>query len=586
MSESFHWLDHLVVLGYLAVSIGLGIYLRGQSTREEFFQASGSMGRMTVGLSVMATLFSANSFMMYPSTAYAVSLTAGAAVIAFWAMAPVVIWVFIPVYSRLKCKTAYEYLEQRFHVSVRSLASGLFILLRIGLMASATYAASVAISGISGVGQITVIISLVVVAIFYTMLGGLRAVMWTDVLQFFVFAGTIVFAMGLLISQADGGFSGIVETYTKGRDNLIVDWSLDPKLRFATFAMLIGSFLEGLSAFGADQVAVQRYIAAKDEKTSQSGFLINMLGLSFIVPSLLCIGAGLFAYFHHHPEDLVPVLVQKLNEPEPARTTFDEAKISLAISQRRAELGPHSGRIGGLVVGNDRPVLPVQSEPSFEAAAQSLYSGSDGAERLHNDMTTLGLQDQALPTFVRLKFPPGVVGLLVAALMAATMSSIDSGIHSVTTAIVVDFRDRLFPRLRPATDAGEMRIARIILVVIGALAVGLACFVGDLGDVFDVAKKTTAAFGGPLLAVFIVGLFMPRATWFGVLVGTFAGAAITVWQMDAHPDWFSLWFWPIGFFSAIGLSMLLSLIPVGKTAGPAGQPLTWSTVMKTSESDA
>jgi Na+/proline symporter len=201
-------------------------------------------------------------------------------------------------------------------------------------------------------------------------------------------------------------------------------------------------------------------------------------------------------------------------------------------------------------------------------------------------MTTLGLQDQALPTFVRLKFPPGVVGLLVAALMAATMSSIDSGIHSVTTAIVVDFRDRLFPRLRPATDAGEMRIARIILVVIGALAVGLACFVGDLGDVFDVAKKTTAAFGGPLLAVFIVGLFMPRATWFGVLVGTFAGAAITVWQMDAHPDWFSLWFWPIGFFSAIGLSMLLSLIPVGKTAGPAGQPLTWSTVMKTSESDA
>ena len=145
MSDTFHWLAHLVVLGYLAISIGLGIAMRRQNSREEFFAASGSMGRMTVGLSVMATLFSANSFMMYPSTAYAVSLTAGAAVIAFWAMAPVVIWVFIPVYSRLKCKTAYEYLEQRFHVSVRCLASGLFILLRIGWMASATYAAAVAI---------------------------------------------------------------------------------------------------------------------------------------------------------------------------------------------------------------------------------------------------------------------------------------------------------------------------------------------------------------------------------------------------------------------------------------------------------
>ncbi len=79
MSDTFHWLDHLVVLGYLAISIGLGIAMRRQNSREEFFQASGSMGRMTVGLSVMATLFSANSFMMYPSTAYAVSLTAGAA---------------------------------------------------------------------------------------------------------------------------------------------------------------------------------------------------------------------------------------------------------------------------------------------------------------------------------------------------------------------------------------------------------------------------------------------------------------------------------------------------------------------------
>ena len=568
MFDSLHWLDHLVVLGYLAVSIGLGIALRRQSTREEFFSASSSMGTMTVGLSVMATLFSANSFMMYPSTAYAVSLTAGAAVLAFWAMAPIVIWVFIPVYSRLKCKTAYEYLEQRFHVSVRCLASGLFILLRIGWMASATYAASVAIATISGVDQYVVIVSLGTVAIFYTMLGGLRAVMWTDVLQFFIFAGTIIFALGLLISQADGGFSGIVETYTKGRDNLIVNFSVDPTFRFTTWAMLIGSFLEGLSAFGADQVAVQRYIAARDVKTSQRGFLINMLGLTFIVPSLLCIGAGLFAYFDHHPETLVPVFVEKFQESK-AKDDPKDRKAIAAVEQRL----------------DVRSSAAVDDADTFEDAAQKFYSGS-GSEQLQKDMATLGFQDQALPTFVRLKFPPGVVGLLVAALMAATMSSIDSGIHSVTTAIVVDFRDRLFPKLRPATDAGEMRIARIILVVVGALAVGLACFVGELGDVFAVAKKTTAAFGGPLLAVFIVGLFMPRATWFGVLLGTFSGAAITVWQMDAHPDWFSLWFWPIGFFSAVGLSMLLSLLPVGKRSSSDGPVLTWSAVMKKPVSEA
>jgi Na+/proline symporter len=99
-------------------------------------------------------------------------------------IAPLIIWVFIPVYMRLNCQTAYEYLERRFHLSVRCLASGLFILLRIGWMASATFAASLVMANVSGISQQTVIIALGTVSIVYTMLGGLRAVMWTDVIQF------------------------------------------------------------------------------------------------------------------------------------------------------------------------------------------------------------------------------------------------------------------------------------------------------------------------------------------------------------------------------------------------------------------
>lgn len=578
MNDAFHWLDHLVVFGYLAISIGLGFALRRQGSRDEFFRASGSMGRVTVGLSVMATLFSANSFVMYPSSAYADSLRAGMAVMAFWAMAPVVVWVFIPVYSKLKCRTAYEYLEQRFHVSVRCLASGLFILLRIGWMASATFAASVAISGISGINQYVAIISLGVVAIFYTMLGGLRAVMWTDVLQFFVFAGTIIFALGLLVSKAEGGLTGIVDTYFEGRENLVLDFSLDPTVRFATFAIMIGSFLEGLSAFGADQVAVQRYIAARDTKTSQSGFLINMLGLTFIVPSLLCIGAGLFAYFDHKPQDLAPMLGKKTDAHEAHLVSWipGDTSYSIPIYQNQDRNREVLVGIYGADCVRETPDGPrVNSEKWY----------TKRPDLIRHAVLSNGLQDQALPTFVRLNFPPGVVGLLVAALMAATMSSIDSGIHSVTTALVVDFRDRLFPGLRPKTDAGEMRVARITLVIIGVIAVTLACFVGQLGDVFAVAKKTTAAFGGPLLAVFIVGLFVKRATWLGVLLGTFAGAAITVWQMEQHPDWFSLWFWPIGFFSAIGLSLVLSLIPVSKDGIAEKATLTWFSVVRTPENN-
>lgn len=333
MDNAFAWQDYAVVISYLAVSLGIGFAMRRQakSNRDEFFSAGRSMGRITVGLSVMATLFSANSFVMYPSTAYGNSLRILMALVAFWAMGPVVAWVFIPVYAKLNCGTAYEYLERRFHVSVRCLASTLFILLRISWMAAATFAASVAIAGISGMNQYVVIIGLGVVAIAYTMLGGLRAVMWTDVLQFFVFFGTIIFAAGLLITQTDGGAAKIVNTYFEGRDNLLFDFTLDPTFRFGTIAILVGSFLEALSAFGADQVAVQRYLAAKDVRTSQTGFLINLCGMLIVIPGLLAIGMGLFTYFEHHPEDLASVVTARVFD------SVDDTAIAVAdrINQSR-----------------------------------------------------------------------------------------------------------------------------------------------------------------------------------------------------------------------------------------------------------
>ena len=117
----FALLNHIVVAAYLLIILGFGIACgRGQS-RKEFFAAGGSMGWFVVGLSVMATLFSSNSFVMYPSAAFGSSLRVGLTLVAVTLMAPVVVWVFIPVYSRLNCETAYEYLERRFHVSVQYL---------------------------------------------------------------------------------------------------------------------------------------------------------------------------------------------------------------------------------------------------------------------------------------------------------------------------------------------------------------------------------------------------------------------------------------------------------------------------------
>ena len=521
-----HSLDYGVILAYLLFSIGLGIYFGRNQSRQEFFAAGNSMGWLPVGLSVMATLFSANSFVMYPSIAYGSGLRISLFLIAISLMAPLVLWVFIPVYARLKCQTAYEYLERRYHVSVRSLASGLFIFLRIGWMASATYAASVVLANVMQVDQVTVIVVLGVVSIFYTMLGGLRAVMWTDVLQFFIFSLTILLTLGLILNQTEGGVSGMWSTYFEGRHNVLIDFTPSMTLEYGSWALLIGLFLEGLSAFGADQVAVQRYISARSEKTSQIGFSINILGMWIVVPGLLAIGVGLYSHYQQFPEEIVSVLTTELNGELPDWRSGD----GMTIPEYYA------------------------SYPQYVA----------------EDIRALNKQDEALPQYVRLHFPPGVVGLFLVALMAAVMSSIDSGIHSVTTALMVDFRDRHFAHWKPENNMIEMLQDRALVVLIGILSIFLACNVGEMGDVFAIGKKMTAGFGGPLLAVFILALFCKNSTTVGVMTGALSGALITISLMYLAADWFSVWFWPIGF----GLTMLIGLVVsllTAKTKPHAGE---------------
>ena len=426
---------------------------------------------------------------------------------------------FIPVYSRLKVETAYEYLELRFHVAIRILASGLFILLRIGWMASATYAASVVVASVSGIPQNAVIIGLGIVSIGYTMLGGLRAVMWTDVIQFFVFGGTILATLYLILANGNLQVSDVVSTYFDGREGLVIDFKPSMTLKYGSWAILIGVFLEGLSANGADQVAVQRYLSARSERQSQFGAALNLVAMWMVLPGLLAIGVGLYSWFGMHPNEL--------------------------------------GAEGSL--------------------AQVLESDAKAADR-------------AMPEFVRLHFPPGLGGLFLAALMAAIMSSIDSGIHSVSTAVVVDFRDRLFPSWRPADEKGELRAIRILVMVIGAIAVGLACFVGPLGNVFDIGKKLTAAFGGPLLAIFVLAFFSRRVTSLGVMIGILTSTVLTLvlmykhaeWFLPEGGEWFSVWYWPIGFGVALILAPLFSL---GQTES-SGTQYTWREVMKISSEGA
>ncbi len=496
-----HLIDLLTLSAYLALIVGLGIRFGQHQSRDEFFLAGRSMGWLVVGLSVMATLFSSNSFVFYPSAAFSDSLRIGLALVAFALMTPIVMYVFIPVYARINVETAYEYLERRFHVSVRLLASGLFILLRIGWMASATYAASVVLAPMIGLSPAVVIIGVGCAAIGYTMLGGLRAVMWTDVIQFFVFAATIIATLFLVCRAAGTGLTELWDTYQADHEYALANWEPSITLKFGSWAILVGFFLEGLSAFGVDQVAVQRYLAADSERTSQRGALLNLIAMWIVIPGLLLIGVALYGWYNSHPQEMALI-------PVP------DSKVDLQQGDT---------------------VKTVVSRNSIVA-------------------------DRALPGFVDTHFPPGLKGLFLAALMAAIMSSIDSGIHSVTTALVVDFRDRLVPAWRPQSERNEVIMIRWLIVVIGAAAVGIACLVDPQSSVFEVSRRLTAAFGAPLLAIFVLALFSSRATWQSVTASALLSTGLTLYLMSTQKDWVSLWYWPIGFGSAIVFGYLFSLL--------------------------
>ncbi|MEZ6058602.1 MAG: hypothetical protein R3C01_18025, partial [Planctomycetaceae bacterium] len=348
---------------------------------------------------------------------------------------------------------------------------------------------------VTGLPEVPVIVGVGVVSIGYTMMGGLRAVMWTDVIQFFVFTLTILVTLGLVLSQTESSLNDVFSHYFSNRQHLVVDFSPSLTLQHGSWAILVGVFLEALSAFGADQVAVQRYLSARSERTSQVGALLNLLGMWIVVPGLMMIGVALYSYYSMHPGEL------------------GDGTLSEVLS-------------------------------AFPKIA-----------------------DKAMPTFVKTHFPPGLAGLFLAALLAAIMSSIDSGIHSVTTVLVVDLRDRLAPHLRPKTEQGELTFIRLLVITIGTIAITLACNVSSLGNVFDIGKKLTAAFGGPLLAIFLLAFFSRRANTVGVFLSVILATGVTLAFMYSQSNWYSVWFWPIGFGLALGLGLLLGCLGTRSYSG-------------------
>ncbi len=447
MKPGLYGLDIAIVAVYLIVVVGKGWLLgRGQKNIDDYFLAGRRMGWFPVGISLIASLFSAISYLGDPTEGFLHDLKYLGVYFTYPPMALVVAVIFLPFFYNLRLYTAYEYLQKRFNLPLRLLASAFFILWRLGWMAMVLYAPSLALSEFLGLDWRISVLLTGLGSTIYTVMGGMTAVIWTDVIQFFVLVSGMIAVIVTCIMGVDGGFGRIWNMARAAGKLRVFDFRLDPRIRLTTWGLLFGGFAKSLSAYGVDQVAVQRYLTTANLRESIRALVLNAVAVVVVLPWTFLAGTMIWAFYQAHPE---------------------------------------------MIAGFD------MSRP-----------------------------DRILPFFVVQNLPMGLRGLLIAALFAATMSSVDSGINTLSTATLMDWFHGLG---KVKKGSNLLAQARAWTIFWGLVTTGLAILIGYAGKTLvELGNTIGGLFGGPLLGIFLLGMLTCRANSPGVLLGALFGFAFSL----------------------------------------------------------
>lgn len=302
---SFAHADYITLSIYLlAIALFGSSFYQKRSTAREYFLGGRSMGWLPIGISIVAADLSAISVMGSPAWAYKNNLTLLWVTIGYPLVAPIVILVFVPFYSKLHLYTAYEYLERRFDLKVRSLASGLFQILRAWHVAVAIYGPALVIHLVSGLPIWQCVLAMGLFTTLYTTLGGMKAVIWTDVIQFTTVMTGILLILWIALRGVPGGLS-TVYTLAHSADRLrFLNLSADPHEMTTLWACLIGGAFLALGPLTTDQAILQRLFAAKSTKDFRQSILLQAILIVPVIALLNAIGIVLFAYYQIHPDRL------------------------------------------------------------------------------------------------------------------------------------------------------------------------------------------------------------------------------------------------------------------------------------------
>ncbi len=554
-------LDWVVLCVTTALIVLVGIVKhRGSRTMQGYLKGDLSLSWPTIGLSVMATQASAITFLSVPGQAY----DDGLRFVQFYFGLPlamiVVAAVFVPIYYRLKVYTAYEYLEGRFDVRVRLFAALLFLISR-GLAAGITiYAPAILLSSILGWPLEGTSVAIGLVVIFYTVVGGSKAVSQTQRQQMLIIlAGLIAAGVAAALALPDDVSVGDALTVAGAAGRLNpVDASFALTDRYNLWSGLAGGFFLSLAYFGTDQSQVGRYLGGRSVAESRLGLLFNGVLKIPMQAGILFLGVLVYCVyvFSAPPAFWNEATLTRARASAPAVIAPLETRWEAVIAEREVaaraliaadQRGDEAAEAAAKAALNARQVDMAAIRKDLKQAIEVAVPGAKLEDR---DFIFLGFALEHLPA--------GLLGLLVAVILAAAMSSIASELQALGSTTTIDFHRRL-ARTTP-DDAKTVRLGMGDTIVWGLFAIGFATFASLLDNLIQAVNILGSLFYGTVLGIFLTAFFLKRVGASAVLYAAICAETLVVTLYLTTGIGF-LWFNLIGCAAVCGLALVFTALP-------------------------
>ena len=556
-----HLVDWFIVAAYLIWVVYDGLKrTKTSSAVEGYFLANRSLPWWAVGLTVMATQMSAITLVGTTGQGYA----DGMRFVQFYFGLPVAMIILsltlVPFFYRAKVYTAYEYLERRFDVRTRTLASLLFQMSR-GLQAGVIIAApAVILSIVLGFNLTLTIIAIGLPTTLYTMFGGVQAVTWADVKQMVVIvAGLVAVVVALVLGlPEDVGLGEALHIAGATGRLTTIDFQFDLNETYTFWSGLIGGLFLMLGYFGCDQSQVQRYLTAESVKAGRRSLLMSAFVKIPLQALILLTGVLVFTFYLFQAP---PMLFNPVHEAEmqassrAAEWTALDTEFQNVLDVRRAAV---RDAVTARRTGN--PAATRVAQAAFVEHQRSLTTIRGRAVSLVKEVTddaSYNDVNYVFPTFVTTELPIGLVGLIVAAIFAAAMSSIAAELNSLSTATVIDMYRR---HIRTdASDQHYLRVSKIVTGFWGLFASIVAVYAANLGSLIEVVNRFGSFFYGSLLGVFILAVGTRRATSPGAVWGL-VGGMVTVTYVAVTSNISFLWLNVVGATAVFVVGMAISIL--------------------------